>query len=108
MFETLHAMTAAHAERSADTLYTDGQCAFLVDPRGVHLLLTATPSRPYEVDFRAVLLLGGTWVPAPMTTMQFAVIHTWTKDAIPRICKNGSLATQVGPAHLNPRRSRDH
>jgi hypothetical protein len=102
MFETLHAMTTAHAERSADALYMDGQVAFLVDPCGVHLLLTATPAKPYEVDFAAVVRLGNAWVPAPMTTMQFAVIHSWTSDAIPRICKKWKARHPDGPRAPEP------
>lgn len=102
MFETLHAVTTVLVERSADALYTDGQVAFLVDPRGVHLLLTATPAKPYEVDFKAVLLLGSAWVPAPMTTLEYSVIHAWARDAIPRICIAWQKRHPDGPRAPEP------
>ena len=105
MFETLHAMTAAHAERAADALYTNGQVAFIVDPRGIYILLTATPAKPYEVDFQAVLLLGSTWAPAPLTTLEYAVIHTWARDAIPQVCIAWKERHPDGPRTPEPQKN---
>lgn len=102
MFETLHTMTAAHAERSADALYADGQVAFLVDPSGVHLLLTATPSKPYEIDFACVILHRSAWVPSPLTPAQFTVIHAWAGDAIPRICRKWKARHPDAPRAPEP------
>ena len=85
MFETLHPLSDEHLSIGADALQRDRHMAVLVDPSGVHVLLSACPN--FEADFAAVINVEGEWKVAELTPEAGAVLVAWGEVNIPALCR---------------------